>query len=117
MDVVDSLSRFIEDTPSELMPDVASQLVELLEADEVEPLASPGDPVLAEDLADRLEAQLEKARDKLPGAGGARLLEDAVNHLRAAEGLTLEPWSFEDGAGVRWFVLVEDDEVVACYKI
>lgn len=117
MDVVVSLSRFIEDSGSEHMPDAARALVELLESDEVEPLGAPGDPVLAEDVADRLESQLSRRRSAINGAAGAaRVVEDAVHHLRAAEGETLEPWSFEDSDGVRWFVLANDEEdVVACY--
>lgn len=116
MNVVTSLSRFIEDSTSEHMPDAAAQLVELLESDEVEPIGAPGEPVLAEDVADRLESQLQKAKDRVNGDDAARLIEDAVQHLRAVEGSTLEPWSFEDSDGVRWFVLADEDEdIVACY--
>jgi len=118
MNVVISLSRFIEDTASEHMPEAASQLLELLESDEVEPLGAPGTPVLAEEVADRLEGQLQRSKGPLNGAAqAARLIEDAVQHLRAAEGETLEPWSFEDSDGVRWFVLAnQDEDVVACYS-
>lgn len=117
MDVVTSLSRFIEDSTSEHMPEAASQLMELLESDEVEPLGAPGEPVVAEELADRLEAQLERSKSPVNGSPrAARLIEDAVQHLRAAEGETLEPYSYEDSDGVRWFVLTNGDEdVVACY--
>ncbi len=113
MNVLSSLSRFIESTASEHMPDAASQLVDLLEADEVEPLSAPGKPVLAEDIADRLEDRLRRTRFAVEDR---RVIEDAVAHLRAREGATLAPWSFEDGEGVRWFLLADDEEdIVACY--
>lgn len=114
----ESLARFFEDSADERMRGAASELLELLEGDEVEPLSQPGDPVMAEDHADRLEQRLEKLRrrgDKAPT--GTALLEDAVSHLRAHEGIELEPWTYEDSSGVRWVVLTstEDEEVVACY--
>jgi hypothetical protein len=118
MDMHDSLARFIEDSASDHMPRAASTLLELLEADEVEPLGQPGDALMAEEVAERLEQRLEKVRkraDKLPD--GVALIEDAIAHLRAHDGVEVEPWSFEDSDGIRWFVLAssEDEEVIACY--
>ena len=68
MDMHDSLARFIEDSVSDHMPGAASALLELLEADEVEPLGQPGDSVMAEEVAERLEQRLEKLR----GGGSAQ---------------------------------------------
>lgn len=118
MNMQDSLARFIEDSAADHMPDAASELLELIEADEVEPIAQPGDAVLAEEIAERLEQRLEKLRrrsDKLPK--GVALIEDAIAHLRANDGVEVEPWSFEDSDGVRWFVLAtsDDEDVIACY--
>lgn len=118
MDIKESLARFIEDSAAESMVKAASALLELLDSDEVEPLAQPGDAVMAEELAERLENRLEKVRrrsDKM--LEGVTLIEDAVALLRANEGNEVEPYSFEDSDGVRWFVLAgtEDEEVVACY--
>jgi len=114
MNLVDSLSRFIENSTADHMPDAATRLVELLEADEVEPLKSPGKAVNAEDIAERLEDRVEKLRNR--EAEGLDLIEDAIAHLRAADGVRLEPWTFEDSDGIRWFVLADEDEdVVACY--
>lgn len=116
MDLADGLGRFVESSGSRRMPEAASRLLELLEADEVEPLDQPGAAILAEDLAERLETRLDKLRrraDVLPD--GIDLIEDAVAHLRAADGETVHPWTFEDGEGIRWFVLASEDEVIACY--
>lgn len=118
MDMHDSLARFIEDSAADHMPAAAANLLELLEADEVEPVAQPGDSVMAEDLAERLEKRLEQVRrrsDKLPD--GVALIEDAIAHLRANDGVEVEPWTFEDSDGVRWFVLatIDEEDVVACY--
>lgn len=114
----DSLARFIEDSASDHMPDAASTLLELLESDEVEPLGQPGDALMAEEVAERLEQRLEKVRkrsDKLPK--GVALIEDAIAHLRANDGVEVDPWSYEDSEGVRWFVLAssEEDDIIACY--
>ena len=114
----ESLARFIEDSAADHMPEAASALLELLEADEVEPLGQPGDAVMAEELAERLEQRLERIRkrsDKLPD--GVPLIEDAIAHLRANDGVEVEPWSYEDSDGVRWFVLAttDDEHIVACY--
>lgn len=98
------------------MPEAASRLLELLDADEVEPLDQPGAAIQAEDLAERLETRVDKVRRRsevLPE--GIDLIEDAIAHLRAADGETVHPWTFEDGEGIRWFVLANDDEVIACY--
>ncbi len=46
--IQDSLGRFLENSGSEPMNDVAGQLLELLEADEVEPVGT-GEPVSAEE--------------------------------------------------------------------
>jgi hypothetical protein len=116
MDLTNSLGRFIESCSSAHMPEAAATLLELLEADAVEPIGQPGNPVLAEDMAERLETKLERLRrknDDVPE--GVDLIEDAVAHLRAHESDVLAPWTFEDGEGVRWFVLSRGDEVVACY--
>jgi hypothetical protein len=116
MNILDSLNRFVDSTASEHMPDAASRLLELLEADEVEPLKSPGAAVNAEDIADRLEARLRQVRVRRGDDDGMELVEDAVAHLRAADGARLQPWTFEDSDGVRWFVLAdEEQDVVACY--
>ncbi|MCA9552465.1 MAG: hypothetical protein KC933_20695 [Myxococcales bacterium] len=119
MDMHESLGSFIDHSGSTHMPDAAGQLLELLEADEVEALDSPGTALMAEDAADRLEARLERIKKRggrMPP--GTRLIEDAVTHLRANEGVEVTPWTYEDGEGVRWFVLTseEDDEIIACYS-
>ncbi|MEO1336859.1 MAG: hypothetical protein AAFV29_14525 [Myxococcota bacterium] len=117
MDIKDSLSRFIESAVSDTMGEAASQLLELVEEDEVEPIGAPGDAIASETLAERLENRLSKLRkrsDRLPD--GIELIEDAVATLRTNDGLTLYPWSFEDSDGIRWFVLAdEDEEVIVCY--
>jgi hypothetical protein len=110
-----SLGRFIESTSSELMPEAAAALLELLESDAVEPINHPGSPVSAEDVAERLENRLERLRRKRDDLDGLDLIEDAVAHLRAFDDNLLAPWTFEDGDGIRWFVLSHGDEVVACY--
>lgn len=116
MDLHQSLSRFVESSGSSYMPDAANQLLELLEADEVEPLDQPGRPLSAEDVAERLEQRIEKLRRRGDLPRGIDLVEDAVAHLRANDGITVSPYTFEDSEGVRWFVLAsEDEEVVACY--
>ena len=115
MNFQSSLGRFIENTSSEHMPDAASQLLELLEADEVEQLGG-GDSQPAEDLAERLENRLQRLmrRDDVPD--GVELIEDAVAHLRAIDGSMVKPFTFEDSDGIRWFVLADQHEdVVACY--
>lgn len=113
----ESLARFIEDSAAERMLAAATELLELMEADELEPLSQPGDPVMAEEHSDRLEKRLEKAKRGGNSPSGAILIEDAVNHLRAHEGIEVEPWTYEDSSGVRWVVLTstEDEEVIACY--
>jgi hypothetical protein len=116
MDLTSSLGRFIESTSSEYMPEAAATLLELLEADAVEPIGQPGHPISAEEMAERLETRLERLRRKRDDAPeGLDLIEDAVAHLRAHESDVLAPYTFEDGEGVRWFVLSRGDEVVACY--
>lgn len=96
------------------MAEVASSLLELLEADAVEVVGSPGKPVPAEDVAERLETRLEKVRRRDDPPEGLDVIEDAVAHLRAHDD-TVAPFTFEDGDGVRWFVLASNDDVVACY--
>lgn len=118
MNMQESLARFIEDSASDHMPSAASELLELLESDEVEPIDSSSPAGMAEDVAERLEQRLEKVKrrsDKLPD--GVALIEDAIQHLRAADGTEVERWSFEDSDGVRWFVLasIDDEDVLACY--
>ncbi len=119
MDMHESIARFLESSSSDAMQKSAATLLELMESDEVEPIDTPEDTVAAEDLAERLERRLEKLRrrgEKLPD--GAAAIEDAVTYLRAHDGAQLERWSYEDGDGVRWFLLAndEDEEVVACYS-
>ena len=118
MDIYESLGTFIERSGSAYMPDAAGELLELLEADEVEPLDQPGAALIAEDAADRLESRLERLRkrgERLPS--GVSLIEDAVAHLRANDGTAVAPWTYEDGDGIRWFVLAsEDEEIIACYS-
>lgn len=118
MDMHDSLARFAEDSASDHMPSAATNLLDLIESDEIEPIAQPADTVLAEEIAERLEKQTEKVRRRsgsLPE--GTQLIEDAIAALRTHEGVEVEPWSFEDSDGIRWFVIVsaEDAEIVACY--
>ena len=118
MDMLESLSAFIERPGAAGMYDAANQLLELLEAEEVEPLDHPGNPVAAEDAADRLENRLERLKKRAGGEPeGITLIEDAVASLRANDGVVVTPWTYEDGEGVRWFVLAsdEDEEVIACY--
>lgn len=117
MDLHTSLGRFIETSGSRHMPEAAQQLLELLDADEVEQLGGAGEALAAEEVADRLEARLQRLlrrADEPPD--GTDLIEDAVAHLRANDGLMVAPYTFEDGEGIRWFVLADEDEdVVALY--
>jgi hypothetical protein len=111
-----SLNRFIEHSSSEYMPEAAAQLLEMIEADAVEPLGGPGKAIAAEELADRLENRVSRLRRRGEDeVEGLDLIEDAVAHLRAHEDTLVAPWAFEDSEGVRWFVLAHEDEVVACY--
>ena len=112
-----SLGRFIDNSHSEFMLAAAAQLLEMLEGDEVEPISAPGDPITAEDIAERLEHKLERLRTRDESIQGMGLIEDAVAHLRNHDGGALEPWSYEDGEGIRWVVLSDGSEdVVACYS-
>ncbi|MCC7380662.1 MAG: hypothetical protein IT384_02470 [Deltaproteobacteria bacterium] len=116
MELNNILSRFIERSSSQHMPEAAAELLDLLENDAVEAVVSPGRPIPAEELAERLETKVTKLRrrsDDTPE--GLDLIEDAVAHLRAHEDEMVAPWTFEDGEGIRWFVLAQEDEVVACY--
>jgi hypothetical protein len=115
--IQDSLGRFLENSGSEPMNDVAGQLLELLEADEVEPVGNPGDPVSAEEIAERLETRLARLRKRSDAeVEGLGQIEDAVAYLQANDDTKLVPWTFEDSDGIRWFVLAdEDDDIVACY--
>ncbi len=118
VDLHSSLGRFVESSPSEHMPSAAAQLLELLEADEVEPIRTPGASVVAEEIAESLESRLQRLRrrsDDMPN--GLDLIEDAVAHLRAQDSTVLAPWTFEDSDGIRWFVLADEssDDVIACY--
>ena len=117
MDMLERLGMFVESSGSSHMPEAASQLLELLESDEVEPLDQPGSGVMAEDAAERLEARLTKLRRRNDRhVEGVALIEDAVAHLRANDGEVVLPWTYEDSDGIRWFVLAtEDEEVIACY--
>lgn len=118
MDMLESLGDFVERAGRASMPNAASQLLELLEAEEVEALDQPGTPVAAEEAADRLESRLDRLRKRASREPeGITLIEDAVASLRANDGIVVTPWTFEDGEGVRWFVLAsdEDEEIIACY--
>ncbi len=118
MELTDGLHRFIEHSSSDLMLDLASELLDLLESDAVEPLSSPGRALRCEEVAERLEQRVDRIRRKREdGIDGLDAIEDAVAHLRARESELVAPWTFEDGEGIRWFVLhnEDDDEVVACY--
>jgi hypothetical protein len=53
-----------------------------------------------------------RRRDEPPE--GLDVIEDAVAHLRAHDDV-VAPFTFEDGEGIRWFVLASGEEVVACY--
>lgn len=114
----DSLARFIEDSAADHMPRMASSLLELIESDEIEPLDQPGDALMAEEAAEKLENKLEKVRRRSgkPPAG-LNVIEDAIAHLRANDGIEVEPWTYEDSDGVRWFVLAstDDEDIIACY--
>lgn len=113
---LDHLARFVEQSPAGQMRDAVSELVDMLEADTVEPLGAAGKAVPAEDLAERLETKVERLRRGGDEPEGLELLEDAVAHLRAYEDEIVAPWAFEDGDGIRWFVLAtKTAEVVACY--
>jgi hypothetical protein len=117
MDLAQSLSRFIESSSADYMPQAATELLELLEADAAEALGPPGKPVPAEEVAERLEIRVEKLRRRAgdPDEEGLLLIEDAVAHLRAQEDTPVSPYTLEDSEGIRWFVLAVGDEVVACY--
>jgi len=112
----DCLSKFIERSGSDFMPDAASELLDLIESDAVEPLRSPGRSIRAEDVAERLEQRVDRIRrrgeDEIDGLD---LIDDAVAHLRAREADMVDPWTFEDGEGIRWFVLANQEDVIACY--
>jgi hypothetical protein len=113
MNLHQTLSQFVESSDSG-MGEVASSLLELLEADALEPISTPGKPIPAEELADRLETRLEKVRRRDDPPDGLDVIEDAVAHLRAHDDV-VAPFTFEDGEGVRWFVLASGEDVVACY--
>jgi hypothetical protein len=113
MDLHQTLSQFVESSDSG-MGEIASSLLELLEADAVEVIGSPGKPIAAEEVADRLETRLEKVRRRDDPPEGLEVIEDAVAHLRAHDDV-VAPFTFEDGEGVRWFVLASGNDVVACY--
>lgn len=118
IDLIDTLRRYVEASNADHMPEAAQGLKELLEEDEVEGLDTPGRPVYAEDVADQLENKLARIRRKSEDPPeGLLLIEDAIAHLRTYEGSLATPWSFEDGEGVRWFLLVDEAslDVVACY--
>ena len=119
MQIDECLAKFIEDSSADNMLKAASELLEFIETDEVEPLGQPGDTRLAEEIAEGLELKIEqlKKRGTLPIS--VRPVEEAITYLRANEGLPIAPWSFEDSAGVHWFVLVAEeaeDDVIACYN-
>src|SRR5262245_24381813 len=113
MDLHISLSRFLESAPPGTMHEVASSLLELIEADAVEPLGL-GRPVASEEIAERLETRLERVRRRDEQPEGLDVIEDAVAHLRAYDDL-VAPMTFEDGEGIRWFVFASGEDVVACY--
>ena len=116
MDLSEGLARFIESSTSDSMPEAASELLDLMESDAVEPLTAPGRPVPAEEVAERLEQRVDRIRRRHDeGVDGLELVEDAVAHLRARELDMVAPWTFEDSDGVRWFVLASEGDVVACY--
>lgn len=117
MDIAHSLTRFVEHSPSDAMPEVASQLLELLESDEVETIGARGRALPAEELAEKLESKLEKVKERgTVEAEDLALIEDAVAHLRANEDTLVASMTFEDSEGTRWFVLTDQDgEIVACY--
>lgn len=113
----DCLNRFIERSASDYMPDAASELLDLIESDAVEPLGNPGRSLRAEDVAERLEQRIDRIRRRgEDGISGLDLIDDAVAHLRAREADMVDPWKFEDGEGIRWFVLANQGDVIACYN-
>ena len=97
------------------MPELASELLDLLETDAVEPLSTPGRPIAAEEVAERLEQRVDKIRRRMDNITGLDLIEEVVGHLRAHEVEMISPWTYEDGDGIRWFVLASESDVVACY--
>ena len=115
--IQDSLGRFLENSGSEPMNEIAGQLLELIEADEVEPVGSSAESVRAEEVAERLENRLARLRKRNDSeVEGLGVIEDAVAYLQANDDAQLVPWTFEDSDGIRWFVLAdEDDDIVACY--
>lgn len=116
MNLTEKLGRFIESSGSSYMPEAAAHLLELLESDEVEPLDQPGTSMSAEEMAERLENRLERVRKRAElNLQGIGLIEDAVAHLRANDGAEVAPWTFEDSEGIRWFVVADDDGIIACY--
>ena len=114
MDLQRNLSKFVEANTEGTMSEVASSLIELLEADAVEVIGAPGKPIASEEIAERLETRLERVRRRDSEPEGLDVIEDAVAHLRAHDDI-VAPFTFEDGEGVRWFVLASGDDVVACY--
>lgn len=114
MDLEASLGRFIDTKDATSMHEIASSLLEMLVSDELEALGGPGRPVLSEEVAQRLEDRLEKVRTRTEPPDGLEVIEDAVAHLRAHDDL-VAPFTFEDGEGIRWFVMASGEDVVACY--
>lgn len=116
MDLRELLAGFAEDTSATHMQEAATQLIDLLDEDLLEPIHTPGEPILAEELANRLERRVEQVRRRGGEVSGIALLDEALAHLRANDGSTLSPYSYEDSEELRWVVLVdEDDEILACY--
>jgi hypothetical protein len=115
MDLHTSLGKFIESSAANAMHDTAATLLELLEADAVEPLGQASH-VPAEEMAERLETKLQKLRRRASDdpPEGLDVIEEAVAHLRAHDD-EVAPFVFEDGEGIRWFVLSSGEDVVACY--
>ena len=117
MDISHSLTRFVEHSPSDAMPEIASQLLDLIESDEVETIGARGRATPAEELAEKLETRLEKVKERSSvNAEDLALIEDAVAHLRANEDALVSSMTFEDSEGTRWFVLTNNEgDIVACY--
>src|SRR5262249_36174583 len=81
MDLQRNLSKFVEANADGTMSEVASNLIELLEADAVEVIGAPGRPIASEEIAERLETRLERVRKRDSEPEGLDVIEDAVAHL------------------------------------
>lgn len=113
MELIDDLRVFVDASTSEAMVASAELLIDLLESDQVEAVDAPGDEHTAEEAAEEVESDLDHEEDH---PKRRRTVAEALGTVRASDGETLVPYTFEDSDGARWVVwCLEDNEVLACY--